>query len=123
MSAVSTAGWVISVCSSCCSSCATAAGSVRSMKMYSVSGLPSSGVITASASAKVRATIGSFARSSSSMLTYCEPWPVKKKATLGAGPPPMKTPRARSIRRVAAVPLVSAAAAMAALSASSAAPS
>ena len=31
-----------------------------------------------------------------SMLAYCEPWPVYRKATLGAGPCPRKIPCARS---------------------------
>ena len=52
------------------------AGSTASTKMKSLSGLPSSGVITRSASANTAATIGSRRRSSASMLTYCEPWPV-----------------------------------------------
>ena len=58
-SVASTAGCVISVCSSCCSSWATASPSSPSMKMNSVSGLPSSGVITRSAWANVSATTGS----------------------------------------------------------------
>ena len=75
-SVVSTAGWVISVCMSCCSSRRAVASSALSAKTYSVSGLPSSGAITRSASSNVAATSGSCWRRSRSMLTYCEPWPV-----------------------------------------------
>ena len=45
------------------SALATASGSAASTKINSLSGLPSSGVITRSASAKVSATMGSAARS------------------------------------------------------------
>ena len=58
---------------------------VWSTKMNSLSGLPSSGVMMRSASAKSSATIGSAARSGSIMLTYCEPWPVYRNATLRSG--------------------------------------
>lgn len=53
--------------------------------------MPSSGVMTSSASANVSATMGSVSRSSRSMLTYCEPWPVYRNAVAGAGPWPMAT--------------------------------
>ena len=76
MSVASTAGWVISVCISCWLSVVTASGSSPSMKMNEVSGRPSSGVITRSASSKVDLTIGSSAARDLSMLTYCEPCPV-----------------------------------------------
>ena len=76
MSAASTAGWVISVCSNWYSSWLTVAGSSASTKMKSLSGRPSSGVMIRSASANVSATIGSTERSVLSMLRYCEPCPV-----------------------------------------------
>ena len=37
--------------------------------------------------------MGSMSRSAASMLAYCEPWPVYRKATFGAGPLPRKMPR------------------------------
>ena len=84
-SAASTAGWVIAVWRKPSSARATAAASLSSTKMKSMSGLPSIGVITRSASAKVSATIGSASRSARSMFTYCEPWPVYRKRHLRRG--------------------------------------
>lgn len=55
-----------------------------------------------SASANVSRTTGSTARRRPSMPTYCEPWPVYRKATFGAGPRPRNTPRARSALQAAA---------------------
>ena len=48
--------------------------------------------MTSSASRKVSATTGSRSHSSRSMLTYCEPWPGNRKATLPGLPLPRKTP-------------------------------
>ena len=76
MSVASTAGWVISVCMSCWLRVFTAAGSSPSTKTNEVSGRPSSGVMTRSASSKVALTMGSSAARDLSMLTYCEPCPV-----------------------------------------------
>ena len=53
--------------------------------------------IAASASANVSRTTGSRSRSALSIPTYCEPWPVQRNATFGAGPLPEKTPLLRSI--------------------------
>ncbi len=96
---------MISVCRSSPSSCATAAGSLPSTKMYDDSGLPRSGVITASACLKVAATIGSIARRSS----------------FGAAPRPRNAPCWRSMRNSAALPRSSAATSFSSLAASSAA--
>ena len=95
-SAAMMAGWVISVSRSESSAVSIAVLSPRSTKMYSLSGRPSSGVMIASASSKVAATIGSISRSVASMFAYWDPWPVYRKATLAGAPRPRWMPRARS---------------------------
>ena len=120
MSVASTAGWVMAVCFRSSSAWATAAASAGSTKMYSLRGRPRRGVITRSASSKVSRTTGSLLRRARSMLTYCEPWPVYRKASFGAGPLPRKIPCARSARQTAAFPPSKAASALPAFSARSA---
>src|ERR1035441_1845457 len=67
------------------SALATAPASALSTKMNSLSGLPSSGVITRSASAKISATIGSPARGGSKMFKYCRPLAGIQEHNLGRG--------------------------------------
>ncbi len=55
------------------------------------------------------------------MLTYCEPWPVNRNATLGAGPRPTKTPCERSSFHIAGLFAANAPTALSAFLASSAA--
>ena len=75
--------------------------------------------ILRSACAKVSATTGSRSRRVRVMFTYCEPWPVKRKATFGAGPWPRKIPCPRSGRQAAGLPPASAFSAFSIFSASS----
>ena len=65
---------------------------------------PGAASSTRSASSNVSLTTGSVSRRPRSMFTYCEPWPVYRKATLGPGPRPRKTPWARSARQTAGLP-------------------
>ena len=83
-SAVSTAGWVISVClMRSCMARSVSSLSPPLVNRTSVSFSPTSSVMILSASAKVSATTWYFWPRSLSMSTYCAPCPGKRKAILG----------------------------------------